>query len=170
MSTSADNAAVAVQYADRRPWAPSPRRIAGWVDAARGTRRSGELSVRVVGSAESRRLNRDYRGKDQPTNVLSFQGTAEKGTFSFSGGRKRRMPPFPPPLGDLVVCAPVVAREAREQGKARDAHWAHMIVHGTLHLLGYDHMKEVDARQMERREIAILKRLGFTNPYETDCG
>ncbi len=176
MSRSA--AAVEVQYARREPWAPSRRRIAGWARAALGARTAGELSVRVVGNAESRRLNRAYRGKDQPTNVLSF-GT-EKGTFTFSGNGAVRRPGVPgrsspaagenvnvPFFGDLVVCAPVVAREAREQGKSREAHWAHMIVHGTLHLLGYDHERDTDAKRMERREIAILKQLGYINPYET---
>ena len=169
--------AVEVQYARREPWAPSRRRIAGWARAALGARRAGELSVRVVGNAESRRLNREYRGKDKPTNVLSF-GT-EKGTFTFSGNGRTRgrgrlhSPPDGgenvnvPFFGDLVVCAPVVAREAREQGKSREAHWAHMIVHGTLHLLGYDHERDADAKRMERREIAILKQLGYINPYET---
>ena len=164
---------VEVQYARREPWVPSRRRIAGWARAAMGTRRGGELSVRVVGNAESRRLNRHYRGKDKPTNVLSFG--FEKGTVPFSNnarrgprGAKRGLSSFP--LGDLVVCAPVVAREAREQGKSREAHWAHMIVHGTLHLLGYDHERDADAKRMERREIAILKQLGYINPYEIPRG
>ena len=94
------------------------------VHAMLGT--AATLCVRVVGSAESRRLDRDYRGKDKPTNVLSFPASPEE---RVAGGT----------LGDLVICAPVVAREAREQRKALGAHWAHMVVHGTLHLLGYDH-------------------------------
>jgi probable rRNA maturation factor len=151
-------AAVEVQYADRRPWSPSRRHIGRWVAAALGARVRGELAVRVVGNAESRRLNRDYRGKDQPTNVLSFALPTR--------GRS----PFTTILGDLVVCAPVVAREAREQGKSRNAHWAHMIVHGTLHLLGYDHVAREDARRMERREIAVLRRLGYPNPYQPPGG
>lgn len=155
-------ASVDVQYADRRPWSPSRRHIGSWVAAALGARARGELSVRVVGNAESRRLNRDYRGKDRPTNVLSFT-LPKRGHSPFSQQR-------PCPLGDLVVCAPVVAREAREQGRSRSAHWAHMIVHGTLHLLGYDHVAHSEARRMERREIAILRRLGFANPYEVDSG
>ena len=114
--------------------------------------RSGsELGVRVVGSAESRRLNVRYRGKDKPTNVLSF-------------------PPAPLPggsrlLGDLVICAQVVRSEAREQRKSLEAHWAHLVVHGALHLVGYDHEREAEAKRMERREVAVLRRLGFSNPY-----
>ncbi len=149
---------VEVQYADRRPWAPTRRSIGSWVDAALGVRAGREVAVRVVGNAESRRLNRSWRGQDKPTNVLSFPAVS-RGQAPFPAGAA------PIPLGDLVVCAPVVAREAREQGKSRDAHWAHMIVHGTLHLLGHDHEKAADATRMERREVAILKRFGYRNPY-----
>lgn len=109
--------------------------------------RCGELTIRIVGEAESRTLNRQYRGKDKPTNVLSFQGEAGV-------------------LGDLVICAPLVAREAAEQGKTARAHWAHLVVHGCLHLQGYDHEHEPDAKAMEAREIRILKRLGFADPYQ----
>lgn len=131
---------------------PSPARLRRWARAAlaetaRGRDR-GELTVRIVGNAESRRLNRRYRNKDKPTNVLSFPGEA------------------PGLLGDLVICAPVVAREAREQGKAAAAHWAHMVVHGVLHLLGFDHIRPGDAKVMERRERAILARLSFPDPYK----
>jgi probable rRNA maturation factor len=106
----------------------------------------------VVGSAESRRLDREYRGKDKPTNVLSFPASPEE--RSASGA-----------LGDLVICAPVVAREARLQRKTLGAHWAHMVVHGTLHLLGFDHVKPRDARAMEALEVEILRGLGFHDPY-----
>ena len=125
---------------------PSPARLRAWARAALAGQ-AGELTLRIVGNAESRALNREYRGKDKPTNVLSF--------------------PYESPgeLGDLVLCAPVVNREAKEQGKTAAAHWAHLIVHGTLHLVGYDHEVEGDAARMERREIAVLKRLGFANPY-----
>jgi probable rRNA maturation factor len=101
----------------------------------------------VVGPAESRALNRRYRGKDKPTNVLSFPCEA------------------PGELGDVVICAPVVAREAREQGKAVAAHWAHMVVHGVLHLRGFDHIRAAQAKVMEARERAILARLSFPDPY-----
>jgi probable rRNA maturation factor len=146
--------AVAVRFGTRRPWVPGPRRLAAWArTAAAGRAGSRELAIRVVTPAESRRLNRDFRGKDRPTNVLSFPPGA--------GGEL----PEPAPLGDLAICAGVVAREAREQRKPLAAHWAHMVVHGTLHLLGYDHERAPDARRMERRERAVLARLGFPDPY-----
>jgi len=130
-----------------KAWAPRARDIAMWAGAAIGRRAAGgELGVRVVGAAESRRLNARYRGKDKPTNVLSFAGDACL-------------------LGDLVICAAVVRSEAREQGKSLQAHWAHLVVHGALHLVGYDHEREAQAKRMERREIAVLRRLGYANPY-----
>lgn len=125
---------------------PSPARLRQWVRAALGDA-AGELTVRIVGSRESRVLNQRYRGKDKPTNVLSF--------------------PYGEPgaLGDLVICAPVVNREAREQGKSPAAHWAHMVVHGVLHLRGFDHIQKAQARVMESTERAILARLSFPDPY-----
>lgn len=114
-----------------------------------------ELTIRVVGAAESRKLNRTWRGKDKPTNVLSFPA------LPVGNGRHELVPE----LGDLAICAPVVAREAREQGKPAQAHWAHMVVHGVLHLLGYDHEVDRDAQIMEAREADILAGLGYSNPY-----
>lgn len=108
--------------------------------------------MRVVGPAESRRLNRTYRGKDKPTNVLSFPASKEERELCGS-------------LGDLVVCAAVVAEEAREQGKERAAHWAHMVVHGVLHLHGFDHESSRDARVMERLEVEIMRAFGYHDPY-----
>ena len=138
-----------------RAWAPRARDIAAWAGTALGRRAAGgELGIRVVGSAESRRLNARYRGKDKPTNVLSFPPAP------LPGGDAR-------PLGDLVICAQVVRSEAREQRKPLEAHWAHLVVHGALHLIGYDHEREAQAKRMERREIAVLRRLGFANPYRT---
>ena len=138
-----------------KAWAPRARDIATWVGAAIGRRAAGrELGVRVVGSMESRRLNACYRGKDKPTNVLSFPPALLPGRQD--GAR---------PLGDLVICAQVVRAEAREQKKPLEAHWAHLVVHGALHLVGYDHEREAQAQRMERREIAVLRRLGFGNPY-----
>jgi probable rRNA maturation factor len=110
--------------------------------------------VCVVGAAESRRLNARFRGRDRPTNVLSFAS----GEAPHPGAR---------PLGELVICAGVLRAEARAQDKPLKAHWAHLVVHGTLHLLGYDHARDKDARRMERREIAVLRRLGFANPYRS---
>jgi probable rRNA maturation factor len=140
-----------------RAWAPRARDIATWAGTAIGRRAAGaELGVRVVGAAESRRLNARYRGKDKPTNVLSFMPYASI---------PRRPQGEARPLGDLVICAPVVRSEAREQGKRLEAHWAHLVVHGALHLIGYDHERDPEARRMERREVAVLHRLGFANPY-----
>jgi probable rRNA maturation factor len=115
-------------------------------------RRSWVLSVRVVGRARSRSLNAHYRHKDKPTNVLSFGGAG-----AVPDGRYF--------LGELVICAPVVAQEARAQAKTLEWHWAHMTVHGVLHLLGFDHEAAAEAAKMEAREIQILDRLGFSDPY-----
>ena len=135
--------------------APSAKSIAGWAAAALGARAAdAEIAVQIVTPAAIRRLNRDYRGKDTPTNVLSFPSTAPAGVV-------------PRPLGDIVICPAVLAREAREQGKPERAHWAHLVIHGTLHLVGYDHEVEADAVRMERKEIAVLRRLGIPNPYRT---
>ena len=145
---------VAVRYATRRPWAPASVSLRCWAEAAASSARAhGELAIRVVGSAEGRRLNRGYRGKDKATNVLSF----------VPGPVPARIEK---PLGDLVICAPVVAREAKEQGKSLRAHWAHMVVHGVLHLAGHDHEQDVEAQAMESLERRILDRLGFPDPYE----
>jgi probable rRNA maturation factor len=139
-----------------KAWAPRARDIATWAGTAIGSRAAGrELGVRVVGSTESRRLNARYRGKDKPTNVLSFPPAPLPGR---QGGDAQ-------PLGDLVICAQVVRSEAREQRKPLEAHWAHLVVHGALHLIGYDHEREAEAKRMERREVAVLRRLGFANPY-----
>ncbi|WP_130538029.1 rRNA maturation RNase YbeY [Thiomicrorhabdus indica] len=117
-----------------------------------------EMTVRVVDEVESQELNRDYRGKDSPTNVLSFEFEQPMGLVEL--GEEL------PYLGDLVICAAVVEREAKEQNKSLEAHWAHMMVHGTLHLQGYDHIEEKDAQEMEALEIKIMQKLGFDNPYE----
>ena len=148
-----------------RAWAPRARDIATWAGTAIGRHAAGgELGVRVVGSAESRRLNSRYRGKDKPTNVLSFPPAPLPGRVTGAAAAKGEGGD-PHPLGDLVICAQVVRSEAREQGKPLEAHWAHLVVHGALHLIGYDHEREAEAKRMERREIAVLRRLGFANPY-----
>ncbi len=124
-----------------------------WVAAAlEGVEKPVELVVRLVGEDESRELNARYRGKDRPTNVLSFGFEAPPGVDSDH-------------LGDLVICAPVVAREAREQGKAVRDHWAHLVIHGVLHLRGHDHQTEQEAELMESREKAMLQTLGIDDPY-----
>jgi probable rRNA maturation factor len=147
-----------VSYAARRPWVPSSRQLAGWAAAALAParraprRRCIVLSVRVVGRARSRSLNAHYRRNNKPTNVLSFGGAG-----AAPDGRHY--------LGELVICAPVVAREAQVSGKPLQAHWAHMTVHGVLHLLGFDHEAAQEAAQMAAMEIQILDRLGFSDPY-----
>ncbi len=141
-----------------RAWAPKRAALARWARAALGRRAAGaELGVRVVGAAESARLNARYRGLDAPTNVLSFPPAP----LPAAAPRSAR------PLGDLVICARVLRGEARAQEKTLEAHWAHLVVHGTLHLIGYDHERAADAQRMERREIAVLRRLGFANPYRS---
>ena len=139
-----------------RAWAPARSRMARWAAAALGRRGEGrEIAVRVVAARESQALNKLWRGKDKPTNVLSFPAP------------KQRVPhDLAQPLGDLVICAQVVRKEAEEHGKPIEAHWAHMIVHGSLHLAGYDHEQGLRERlRMERREISVLKRFWIGNPY-----
>jgi probable rRNA maturation factor len=114
-----------------------------------------EISVRIVDEDESRGLNREYREKDRPTNVLSF--AADIGSYAPDEAAR--------PLGDIVICAPVVEREALEQGKALVDHWTHLIVHGTLHLLGFDHEGEAEAMEMEAVEREILAARGVADPY-----
>jgi probable rRNA maturation factor len=142
-----------------RAWAPPRRDLTVWANMALGRRAAGrEIGVSVVGPSESRRLNARFRGRDKPTNVLSFP-VAELPAPA-AGDEPR-------PLGDLVICPQVLRTEAREQKKSLRAHWAHLVVHGSLHLIGYDHERDSDADRMERREIAILRRLGFPNPYRS---
>lgn len=143
-----------VQYACTQRDLPSKARIAKWARAAlSGVRRTNiELAVRIVGDAEGARLNARWRGKHGPTNVLSFPCQDRL-------GRRRGL------LGDIVICAPLVAREARAQNKPETAHWAHMVVHAIMHLRGYDHATRADATIMEAREIRVLKKLRFPDPY-----
>ena len=142
---------LSVQYACNKEGLPLRAQIRAWVRAALDVdgARGGQITVRLVDAEEGLQLNRDYRGKDYATNVLSFPYDVD-----------------PVVCGDLVLCAPVVAREAAEQSKSLTAHYAHLIVHGLLHLQGYDHETgERQARQMEDRERTILAALGFTDPY-----
>jgi probable rRNA maturation factor len=129
---------VPVQYAVPRRGLPSAASFRKWAAGFRG------VALRIVGAREGRLLNRKYRNRNRPTNVLSF-----------SYGKE----------GDIVLCHPVVAREAREQGKTLAAHYAHLVVHGALHLRGHDHVTKAQARRMERAEIRILRRLGVADPY-----
>lgn len=136
---------------------PSETELQRWAEAAcAGLEGDHELLVRIVGEAESQALNSEYRAKDSPTNVLSFP-------FEPPEGIPEEL--LEPSLGDLVICAPMLAREAKEQGKALDAHWAHILIHGILHLRGHDHIEEAEAEAMERLEVEILAGLGFANPY-----
>ena len=142
-----------------RAWTPARSRMNNWAASALGRRGAGrEIAVRVVAASESRALNKLWRGKDKPTNVLSFPAP---------DATRRGLPRDAAlPLGDLVICAQVVRQESLRDGKTLEAHWAHMIVHGALHLVGYDH--EAGRREqmrMERREIAVLRGFGYENPY-----
>ena len=151
---------VAVGYAVPRAGIPAAVSFRRWVAAALAGRiREADLAVRIVGSKEGRALNHHYRGKDYATNVLSFPAELPEG---LPKGVKL------PLLGDLVLCAPVVAREAKEQGKPLSAHYAHLTVHGTLHLLGWDHEAPREAEAMEQLEREILAGLGLPDPYTDD--
>jgi probable rRNA maturation factor len=131
---------------------PNQQDFEAWVDAALTQDFENlEQTIRVVGKAESRALNLQYGAKDTPTNVLSF--TAENDYLDYEC------------LGDLVICAPIVEQEAHQQKKSLQAHWAHMVVHGMLHLQGYDHQKTTQADEMEALEVKILSTLGYSNPY-----
>ena len=131
---------IFVQYAVARRGVPSPRLLRKWARAGG----AADVTLRIVGEGEARRLNRVYRNKNYATNVLTFE------------------------TGDIVLCHPVVQREARAQGKTLEAHYAHLVVHGALHLRGYEHEKKRDAARMEAREVRILRRGGIRNPYTVE--
>lgn len=137
-----------VQYAIANDSLPSRQRLRSWARAALLT--DAQVTLRVVGGRESRALNRDFRGKNHATNVLTFA-----------------YPDIEPLSGDIVLCAPVIARQAREQRKPIAAHYAHLVVHGMLHLQGYDHENKNDARVMEALEAEIVVKLGYADPYKT---
>ncbi|HBK44871.1 MAG TPA: rRNA maturation RNase YbeY [Xanthomonadaceae bacterium] len=148
---------VGVSYALPRAGLPAAASFRKWVAAAlQGRIREADLAIRLVDEKEGRSLNHHYRGKDYATNVLSFPAELPEG---LPKGIKM------PLLGDLVICAPVVAREASEQGKPLAAHYAHLTVHGALHLLGWDHEDDKEAEAMEQLEREILADLGIADPY-----
>jgi probable rRNA maturation factor len=139
---------LSVQYAIANDSLPSRQRMRSWARAALLT--DAQVTLRVVGGREGRALNRDFRGKDYATDVLTFA-----------------YPDIEPLSGDIVLCAPVIARQAREQRKSIEAHYAHLVVHGMLHLQGYDHENKNDARVMETLEAEIVVKLGYADPYKT---
>jgi probable rRNA maturation factor len=139
---------LAVQYATRGRL-PSRAQLRRWARAA--LERNARVTVRLVGAGEARALNRSFRGKDYATNVLTFVMRDDSRIE-----------------GDLALCAPVIAREARAQRKSTAAHYAHLVVHGVLHLQGYDHESAREAREMERRESKIVARLGYPDPYGSE--
>jgi len=142
--------ALTLQVATRSRRLPAPARLRRWARAA--LTRPARVTLRIVGQREGESLNSEFRCKPRATNVLTFC-YEENGCLA----------------GDVVLCAPVIAREARAQGKTLDAHYAHLMVHGLLHLQGYDHEKSREARIMEAREVSILRRLGFRNPYAMEA-
>jgi len=147
---------VDLQIAHDNEQLPSLAQLQSWVDNAISavSANTYELTIRIVGLDESQQLNHQYRDKDKPTNVLSFP-------FEVPEGIELNL------LGDLVICAPVVEQEAKEQNKALISHWAHMVIHGCLHLLGFDHINDKDALAMESLEIAILATLSIADPYNS---
>ena len=145
---------LSVQYACNREGVPCRADFRRWLRAAEPG--AARITVRLVDEAEGRELNRDYRGKDYATNVL---------TFAYDEGEDLPLPEGLPLMGDLVLCRQVVERKAAEQGKALDAHYAHLSVHGMLHLQGFDHEVDAEAEEMEAREREILATLGYPDPY-----
>ena len=140
---------LSLQFADKSDRATLPRhKVARWIRAA--LEAPAEITVRIVGAEEAQALNRDYRQRDYATNVL---------TFDYSHA--------PVVVADLVLCAPVVQREAKEQRRALEAHYAHLLLHGTLHAQGHDHENEAEGRVMEARESELMRSLGFADPYAT---
>lgn len=156
MTRRARGVLITVQNVSRAAGVPAATELERWARSALDDGACGELTVRVVDEAESAQLNSRYRGKTGATNVLSFR--AEVPPAAAAGAEAL-------PFGDLVICAAVVEREAREQGKPPAAHWAHMVVHGALHLQGFDHETMHETRIMEARERDLLASLGFPDPY-----
>ena len=143
-----------LQLASSAPDLPSEAQFRTWCELALRQRTAdSELTIRLVDEAEGRELNHTYRQRDYATNVLSFPADVPDELLDI------------PLLGDLVICVPVVVREAQEQSKSLEAHWAHLVIHGCLHLLGYDHILDAEAEEMEALERALLAELGYPDPY-----
>lgn len=146
-----------LQVASDAAGLPAEAQLRQWCELAlRQRQNDSELTIRLVDEAEGRELNRTWRHKDYATNVLSFPADVPDELLDI------------PLLGDLVICAPVVEREAAEQGKEPVAHWAHLVIHGCLHLLGYDHIEDAEAEEMEALERQLLAELGYPDPYAAD--
>lgn len=144
---------ITIQVVSAHEDIPDEKNIIKWIEAAIiNDYTEYEVCIRIVDETESQTLNKQYRQKNKPTNVLSFAYTDEDDDENILEG-------------DIIICAPIVAKEATEQNKSSIAHWAHLTVHGCLHLQGYDHEIPDDATIMEQHEITILKKLGFDNPY-----
>lgn len=143
-----------LQLASQADDLPSEADFRLWCEKALQAQGDVELTIRIVDEEEGRQLNRTWRHKDYATNVLSFHADIPEGVLDV------------PLLGDLVICAPVVAREAQEQHKTRTEHWAHLVIHGCLHLLGYDHETDPEAEEMEALETELLAQLSYPDPYQ----
>lgn len=153
--TGVDQHVVRISSESGEQWSadwPSEALVQQWVTLALAPLPPSEVSVCIVDEVQGQALNKQWRGKDAATNVLSFPAELPDG-------------PVPKPLGDVVLCAPVVASEAATQGKLLSDHWAHLLIHGVLHLRGFDHDNEATAEQMERLEVDILKEIGIADPY-----
>jgi len=150
---------LAVQYASAAQNLPTRTQLRRWVKAA--LRRDAAMTLRIVDEAEGRELNKKYRGKDYATNVLTFVYDDEQTPPGLPLSGEEVL------AGDVVICAPVVAREAREQGKELAEHYAHLAIHATLHLQGYDHENDADAAEMEALETGLMLKLHYPDPYQT---
>lgn len=153
-------AMIEIQRPADGPGIPANDRLTAWAEATlAAARRKGDITLRLADVEEMTQLNSDYRGKTGATNVLSFPFDAPPGLPEEA---------LPALLGDIIICPDVVSHEAAEQGKTETAHWAHMVVHGVLHLCGYDHQDSIGAERMESLETDILGAAGFSDPYKTE--
>lgn len=162
---------ISVQRAVAAPQLPKAAVVRRWVAAAAAPDAAGEIALRFIGEAESAALNQRYRGREGATNVLAFPSDDAEafGGLDRAGGDAEPPHGEVAPIGDLAICVPVVEREAAEQGKRFDAHLAHIVVHGTLHLFGYDHEHDAEAAAMEAREREVLAQFGVADPYAAEA-